>query len=178
MKSSTSLQEWKKAVTLIEMTVVILTILLLLGIAVPSTRWINGWQLGKKASEDLRAVFAAQRMYISDNPLSNIVPPFVPTGPAPAPQTLNDAIAGYLPPTYGGVMPTILDINDTALTINVTVAPPRVERGGARYDPSGRTNDGLWDVGEGADEYAGGGGPGGGGPGGGGPGGGITGGGL
>ncbi|NJR43292.1 MAG: hypothetical protein HC767_12185 [Akkermansiaceae bacterium] len=41
----------------------ILTILILIGIAVPSSRWVNGWQLGKKASEDLRAVYAAQRMF-------------------------------------------------------------------------------------------------------------------
>jgi type II secretory pathway pseudopilin PulG len=147
----------EKGVTLIEMSIVILTILLLIGLAIPSTQWINGWRAGKLASENLRAIYAAQRMYISDNPLNNIVPPFVPTGPAPAPQTLNDAIAGYLPPVYGGVMPTILDIDDTALSVNFTVAPPRVEKSGVPYDPSvpagaaadhPSRSDGLWDVGQ------------------------------
>jgi type II secretory pathway pseudopilin PulG len=148
MKNSKPPRKRQKAVSLMEMTIVILTILILIGIAVPSTRWVNGWQLGKKASEDLRAVYAAQRMYISDNPLVNIAGAFTPTGPAPAPQNLSAAIAAYLPPTYAGVMPTITPISGGALTINVTVSPPRVDQGGTRYDPSGNNTDGLWDVGE------------------------------
>jgi type II secretory pathway pseudopilin PulG len=145
MRNFKSPQKGRKALSLVEMTIVILTILILIGIAVPSTRWVNGWQLGKTASEDLRAIYAAQRMYISDNPL------------APLAGINAAAVQPYLPPTYAGVMPTIKPISGAALTINVSVTPPIVDQGGIPYDPSAPAgaaashparSDGLWDVGQ------------------------------
>jgi type II secretory pathway pseudopilin PulG len=144
MKNSRSLPQFKKAITLLEMTIVILVILTLIGISVPSTRWVSGWKLGKQASEDLRAVYAAQRMYISDNPLVNIG--------TENNTTLRNRLAGYLPPTYGGVMPTIkADNGTTNLFITVNRTPPIVsatDGSATAYDPSNKPTDGLWDVGD------------------------------
>ena len=139
MKNVKMPNSFKKGITLIEMSIVILTILILIGIAVPSGRWINGWKLGKQASEDLRAVYAAQRMFLSDNPLRAV------TSLLPA------EIAPYLPPTYANrvilpILSSIEAVND--LTINVARTPPIVTRGVIPYDPSGNTADGLWDVGQ------------------------------
>jgi hypothetical protein len=75
-------------------------------------------------------------MFLADNPTvavsaittSNIVP--------------------YLP-NRATTMPTVTSLTGTTLSIRVNVSPPVVNGGGSTtYDPSGKSNDSLWDVGE------------------------------
>ena len=54
--------------TLVEMTVVIMVIMTLLGTGLYVSKQYGNWQLGRTAAEELRTVYAAQRMYLADNP--------------------------------------------------------------------------------------------------------------
>lgn len=121
--------------TLLEMSVVLCVLLTLLGTGLFVSRQFGNWQLGRAAAEDLRAVFAAQRLFLSDNPtvlVSNIT----------AAQ-----IIPYLP-NQATAIPTVRALTGATLTIRVNVNPPNINNGsGGVYDPSGSTNDSLWDVG-------------------------------
>jgi predicted lipoprotein len=97
---------------------------------------MDDWSLGREASETLRAVYSAQRMYLADNPTQAV-------------STITAAqILPYLQnaPT---ALPTVKSLTGTALTIRVNVSPPVINAGsGVTYDPSGNSKDSLWDVGE------------------------------
>jgi prepilin-type N-terminal cleavage/methylation domain-containing protein len=121
--------------TLIEMSVVICVLVALMSTGIYFTTKISEWQAGKEAAEQLRGVYAAQRMYLADHPTTAVT-------------SLTAAnIIPYLP-NNPGAMPTVLSLDDEELGINVAVSPPVLTLGGATYDPSGSPGDSLWDVGE------------------------------
>jgi prepilin-type N-terminal cleavage/methylation domain-containing protein len=121
--------------TLVEMSVVICVLIALMSTGLYFGSKISEWQAGKEAAEQLRGVYAAQRMYLADHPTTAVT-------------SLTEAnLIPYLP-NNPGVMPTVLSLDDDALGINVTVSPPVLTLGDAVYDPSGGSSDSLWDVGE------------------------------
>ena len=126
----------KLGVTLLEMTIVILVLLTLIGTVSFSTNAINNWQAGKEASETLRSVYVAQRTYLADHPTTAVA-------------TLTQAdLLPYLPNRPDN-FPTVEDLDGNDLEIKVDVSPPVViNSAGSTYDPSGKSNDSLWDVGE------------------------------
>lgn len=124
----------RRGVTLIELTVVIVFIGALVGLSVASVNGYKEWEQGIDAGEDLRKVYAAQRLYLSDFPTTNI-----------ADLVVEDLIP-YLP-NGGAALPIVNDLDGNPLNINITASPPVFENaGGAAYDPTG-ANDGQWDVG-------------------------------
>jgi type II secretory pathway pseudopilin PulG len=124
------------AFTLIELTIVIMILLGLIGIGLYTSGSIRAWQLGREASETLRGVYTAQRLYLSENPTTAVT------------SLTNALLIPYLP-SQATTMPTVKSLTNTTLTIKVTVYPPVVNNGSnAAYDPSGNPKDSLWDVGE------------------------------
>ena len=125
-----------RAFTLLEMTIVIMVLLALTGIGLYSSSAIRTWQLGRDASETLRSVYTAQRLYLSDNPTATV-------------SSLTDALLIPYLASHAATMPTVQSLTGTTLTIKITVYPPVVNNGsGGTYDPSGNPKDSLWDVGE------------------------------
>jgi prepilin-type N-terminal cleavage/methylation domain-containing protein len=123
----------KSGFTLIEMTVVIAMILVLAGVASLGVKPYYDYRDGRTAGEMLRAVKAAQLMYLSDNPSTSV---------SSLTQTL---LLPYMP---NGTWPTLPSVNGVAPTISCTVFPPVAILNGNPYDPSATTSDGLWDVGQ------------------------------
>ena len=126
----------KKGFTLLEMTIVIMVLLTLISVGVFSSRRLGEWKLGREASETLRTVYSAQRMYLADNPTTLVA---------------NITAANIIPYLPGNAtsMPTVESLTGATLTILVNQTPPVVnEGGGVVYDPSGSNTDSLWDVGE------------------------------
>lgn len=121
---------------MLEMTLVIMILLALVGSGIMVYRNVDQWKLGRTASETLRSVHSAQRMFLADNPtrlVSSITP---------------EEILPYMP-GQPETMPTVESLDGTSLTIMVDVSPPVVDGGGGTpYDPSGNTSDSLWDIGE------------------------------
>lgn len=118
--------------TLVELTVVIVVILVLVGAASLGIKPYFDYRDGRAAGEALRTVKAAQLMYLSDNPST-------------LPSDLTQAeLLLYMP---NGTWPTLPSVNSAIPTIKFTVFPPAALLSGAPYDPSVKTNDGLWDVG-------------------------------
>lgn len=125
-----------KAVTLLEMTIVILVLLSLTGISFMSSKKINEWKLGREAGETLRAVYSAQRLYLADRPTAVVA---------------NIQASDIIPYLTNGAtsIPTVTSLQGAALTIKVNVSPPVINAsGGGTYDPSGGSKDSLWDVGQ------------------------------
>jgi type II secretory pathway pseudopilin PulG len=124
-----------RGATLIEMSIVICVLLALMGTGLYFGNKISEWQAGKEAAEQLRGVYAAQRMYLADHPTTAVA---------------NLTHANLIPylPNNPGAMPTVLSLDKQALAIKVTVSPPVLTLGDAVYDPSGSPSDSLWDVGE------------------------------
>ena len=126
----------KPGVTLLEMTVVILLLLTLLGVGVYTGQSIGEWRLGREAGETLRTVHTAQRMYLADRPTTTVS---------------SITAADLLPymPNQPSSMPTVESLDGDQLTIRVNVNPPIIEGGGGgAYDPSGSSDDSLWDIGQ------------------------------
>ena len=124
-----------RGVTLLEMTIVIMLLLALTGGGLFFTGKISEWRRGRDAAETLRMVYAAQRMYLADNPTTSVT-------------TLEPGdLIPYLPAGRNEI-PTVTSLEGAELKINVAVSPPVVDAGdGKPYDPSGSTSDGLWDIG-------------------------------
>ncbi len=122
----------KRGFTLLEMTVVIMVLLALIGTGLGVSQQYQKWQLGRAASEDLRTVYAAQRMFLSDNPTQDIA-------------TITEAnLIPYLP-NRAAAMPTVESSDGNQLTIRVNVSPPVLESSpGVAYDKS--PGDSLWEV--------------------------------
>lgn len=137
MKCSINNQSQNKhGVTLLEMTIVILVLLTLVGIGTYSSNRIAEWKLGREAGETLRTVHAAQRMFLADRPTTLVQ---------------NISASDLLPYMPGNLtaMPTVKGLNGEQLSIAVNTNPPVIDAGGgAAYDPSGRNNDSLWDIGQ------------------------------
>jgi prepilin-type N-terminal cleavage/methylation domain-containing protein len=126
----------KKAFTLLEMTVVIMVILALVKTGFFVSSKVNEWKLGRQASETLRTVYAAQRMYLSDNPTAAVT------------SLTSTLLIPYLP-NNATSMPTVKSLTGASLSVIVTISPPVINAGsGTTYDPSGSSTDSLWDVGE------------------------------
>ena len=126
----------KNGFTLVEMTVVIMILMALLGTGLFASRQYGNWQMARTASEDLRNVFAAQRMFLADNPTTMV-------------NTITTAqIIPYLA-SRATTIPTVRSLPGATLNIRVNVSPPNINNGsGGVYDPSGSTTDSLWDVGQ------------------------------
>ena len=124
------------AFTLLEMTIVIMVLLALVSTGLFVNNKMDEWKLGKQAGETLRTVYAAQRMYLADNPTAAVS------------SITNTKIIPYLP-NQATTMPKVTSLVGTQLNILVNVSPPVINGGsGVTYDPSGSSNDSLWDVGE------------------------------
>jgi len=122
--------------TLIELTLVIMVIIGFMTASLFYAGNIGEWRKGKVASESLRSVYAAQRGFLADNPRRTLTS----LGPA--------ELVPYLP-DKAPIFPVVEDLEGTNLTYNVQVAPPVLETSaGETYDPSGKPDDSLWDVGE------------------------------
>jgi prepilin-type N-terminal cleavage/methylation domain-containing protein len=118
----------KRGTTLIELSVTIAVILILAGAASLGIKPYYAYRDGRAAGEMLRAVKAAQLMYLSDNPSTPVA---------------NLTQAELLPYMPNGAWPTLPSVNGATPTINFNVFPPV-----SSYDPSGSPTDGLWDVGQ------------------------------
>ena len=133
MKSPGMLRS-QRGFTLVELTVTISMLMILVGVVVavgigPYTAYSNGRQAG----EALRAVKAAQLMYLADNPTTAV-------------SALQQAqLQPYLP---NGAWPTLPKVGSQQPTINYTVFPPVAVLNGSTYTPSGSSTDGLWNVGQ------------------------------
>lgn len=126
---------YKRGFTLIEMTVVILVLMTLLGTGLFVSNKYSEWQLARTASEELRTVYSAQRMYLSDNPTTNVS------------NITAEQIIPYLT-NQATALPTVKSLTGATLSIRVNVNPPVIDDGsGGTYDPSGSATDSLWDVG-------------------------------
>ena len=60
-----SSRRFQRAFTLLEMTIVIMVLLALMKIGLFTSTKMDEWKLGRTASETLRGVYAAQRMYFA-----------------------------------------------------------------------------------------------------------------
>ena len=126
----------KRGFTLLEMTIVIMVLIALMKMGLYGSRKMDEWRLGRAASESLRSVYTAQRMYLADNPTTSVT---------------NISTAMVLPylPNNVTVMPSVKSLTGATLNILVNVSPPVINAGsGVTYDPSGSNSDSLWDVGE------------------------------
>jgi prepilin-type N-terminal cleavage/methylation domain-containing protein len=123
----------KRGFTLVEMTVAISVVLVLAGVGSLAVKPYYDYRDGRTAGEMLRAVKAAQLMYLSDNPSTAVTA---------LTQTL---LLPYMP---NGTWPTLPSVGAAVPTINCAVFPPVAVLGGAPYDPSATASDGLWDVGQ------------------------------
>lgn len=127
---------FRNGFTLLEMTVVIMVLMSLIGGGLFVSKQYGDWQLGRAASEDLRAVYAAQRIYLADNPTATVS------------SITNAQIIPYLA-NRATAIPTVESLTGATLNIRVNVTPPNINDGsGGVYDPSGSTTDSLWDVGQ------------------------------
>lgn len=122
----------KTGMTLIEMSVVVLVMMILMGGAFVFSNKLEEWNLARKASEALRSVYAAQRMYMSDHPTEAVS------------SLTNEKLLPYMP-SGTAAMPTVTSIEGKTLAITVTTMPPKIE---GDYDPSGSPKDSLWDAGD------------------------------
>ena len=123
----------KSGFSLVEMSVTIAVILLLAGAASLSVKPYLAYRDGRAAGEMLRAVKAAQLMYLSDNPST------------PVANLTQALLVPYMP---NATWPTLPSVNGQTPTIDCTKFPPVAVLSGTPYDPSGSTTDGLWDVGQ------------------------------
>jgi prepilin-type N-terminal cleavage/methylation domain-containing protein len=131
MKSA-SISRPRGGFTIVELSIVIGVLLLLAGLASLAAPPFISYIQGRQAGEALRAVKAAQLMYLADNP-------------ATAVSSLNLALLSpYLP---NGAWPTLPTVNGQTPTINWTVFPPVAVVNGSTYNPTGSTTNGLWNVG-------------------------------
>ena len=121
-----------RGMTLIEMSLSLALLLGMTSIVVFSMAGISDWKRARDAGLDLRAVYIAQKGYLSDHPTSDIT------------SVVAADLLPYLPQGFSGI-PAPEDLAGNILTVNYKVVPPRFSNG---YDPSGATDDGLWDVGK------------------------------
>ena len=123
------------AFTLLELTVVIAVLTVLVSTSMIAVGSYKEWKMGSAAAQDLRKVYNAQRTYLAENPTES------------ASSLTNSKVISYLSDGAGS-LPSVKDLDGNSLTIKVNVIPPvYVSGSGDTYDPSGRSDDGLWDVG-------------------------------
>jgi type II secretory pathway pseudopilin PulG len=122
-----------RGTTLVELSVTISVIVILAAIVSLSVQPFIAYRDGRAAGEALRAVKAAQLLYLADNPATPV-------------NTLTQTM--LLPYMPNGAWPTLPKVGSQTPTINCAVFPPVAALGGATYDPTGSPTDGLWDVGQ------------------------------
>jgi prepilin-type N-terminal cleavage/methylation domain-containing protein len=126
----------RRGFTLLEMTIVIMVLIALISTGLFVNTKMDEWKLGRAASETLRQVYTAQRMFLAENPTRLV-----------SAITATDVIP-YLPGNATS-LPTVKSLTGAELGILVNVSPPVINAGsGVPYDPSGDNRDSLWDVGE------------------------------
>jgi type II secretory pathway pseudopilin PulG len=118
-----------RGTTLVELSVTIGVIVVLAAIVSLSVQPFMAYRDGRAAGEALRSVKAAQQMYLADHPATPV-------------NTLTQAM--LLPYMPQGSWPTLPTYNGATPTIVCNQFPPVASIG----DPSGATDDGLWDVGK------------------------------
>lgn len=141
MKTSRHQNKSTRAFTLLEMTIVIMVLISLMGSGLFVSRKMDEWKLGRQASETLRSVYSAQRMMLADKPTLSVS----------AITATADANNGIIPYLLNGMtaVPTVKSLTGASLAIKVNVSPPVINAGsGVTYDPSGNSEDSLWDVGK------------------------------
>jgi type II secretory pathway pseudopilin PulG len=122
--------------TLIEMSLVIFLLIAMMSTGLFFSSKIGEWRRARAASETLRGVYVAQRMYLADYPVT------------PVSALTQARLLKYLP-NHPSSFPTIAALDGRTLQIKVNVSPPVIDSGdGTAYDPSGNPTDSLWDVGE------------------------------
>ncbi len=122
----------RQALTIVELTVVIMVMTILVSATTFTVTAYQNWQKGLAAGETLKAVYQAQRLYLADNPTT------------PVNQITAANITPYLPNGMAAI-PTITGLDDKAYTITLTVSPPVIN---GYTDPSGSPTDGQWDAGK------------------------------
>ena len=140
MKTVRSISAARGGFTLIELTVVIFILIALLSMGFGMSKTIEKWKKGKEASETLRSVYTAQRLYLADHPTAAV-------------NTLTPALLLPYIPNGTGVFPSSTSLEGNALHAQVNVSPPVWSPtaggvSGPAYDPSGSATDSLWDVGQ------------------------------
>jgi type II secretory pathway pseudopilin PulG len=118
-----------RGTTLVELSVTIGVIIMLAAIVSLSVQPFIAYRDGRAAGEALRSVKAAQLLYLADHPATPV-------------NTLTQAL--LLPYMPQGVWPTLPKYNGQQPTIVCSKFPPVA----SIADPSGATDDGLWDVGK------------------------------
>jgi hypothetical protein len=96
---------------------------------------VSSWRQGKDAGLSLQAVYASQRAYMADHPTVLIS------------EVTAEQLTTYLPQGWT-TLPSFIGMSGEVLTLKFSVMPPILLLGSNSYDPSGKTTDGLWDVGE------------------------------
>jgi type II secretory pathway pseudopilin PulG len=136
MKKSFHQRPKPSGFTLVELSLVIFVLIALMTSGIFFSSAVSKWKAGREASETLRSVYVAQRTYLADHPTQPI-------------DTLTEAeLLPYIP-NKPSSFPKVEGLDDVMRSIDVTVSPPVVtDGGGAIYDPSGKPDDSLWDVGE------------------------------
>lgn len=121
---------------MIELTLVIMVLLSFASATLFFAGNIREWRKGKVASESLRSVYAAQRGFLADNPRRTLA-------------SLTAAeLYPYLP-SGATSFPSVENLDGDSLSYNINVSPPVLTgSGGDTYDPSGKSDDSLWDVGK------------------------------
>ncbi|MBK1790113.1 hypothetical protein [Persicirhabdus sediminis] len=118
----------KSGTTLIEMTIVIMVILIIMGVATMSMNQYRDWATKQEAIEDLRSVHMSQKAYLADNPTKG-------------PSTLTEAlITPYMPNQAS--FPTFKDKDDKPLEVTITTVPPTLS--GHPTGGSDDMEDGQW----------------------------------
>lgn len=124
-----------RGMTLIEMSLVICVLVVLMSTSLFFGNKMADWKAGRDASENLRTVYSAQRMFLADNPTRAVA------------SIQANEIIGYLPNGMSA-LPTVKPLKGNNLNIRVNVSPPTIDNGaGGNYDPSNSTTDLLWDLG-------------------------------
>lgn len=135
MKTLNIAKKNQGAFTLVEICLVIGLIIALTSFIGMSVVTVRNWQSGKTASLSLQAVYSAQRSFMADHPTAQIS------------AVSKSQLESYLPQGWS-TMPVFFGIDGQSLTLDHTVMPPRILDGGIVYDPSGKSDDGVWDLGK------------------------------
>ena len=119
-------------VTIIELSIAIGLMLMMAGITIFSVGGYRDWRLGKEAATSLRSVYLAQKFLLADHPALRLA------------NVTSEDLIPYLPGN-STVIPTVEALDGSTKSIDFSVIPPVVA---GNYDPSGSTEDGIWDVGK------------------------------
>lgn len=121
-----------RGLTIIELSLVIAVLVGLAGIVLSVGLGMDNWKKAKRAGEQLRVVYIAQKTYLADHPTESVA-------------SLTEA--KLIPYLVNGAtsIDKVKAIDDSMKDITITVMPPVVA---GPYDPSGKPDDGMWDVGK------------------------------